>query len=86
EYSKRNDLKFPEILSITPTVRNGQKWFKYVVKDYFRKYNSAEDCFVDHCNFFFKNKRYAKALEVKANPYLFIEAIATAGYATDPSY
>lgn len=86
EYSKRSDLKFPEVLSITPMVRNGQKWFKYVVKDYFRKYNSAEECFVDHCNFFYKNKRYAKALEVKANPYLFIEAIATAGYATDPSY
>lgn len=86
EYSRRADLKFPEIISITPQLRNGQKWFKYKVKDYFRKYDTAEECFVDHCNFFYKNKRYAKALQVKANATAFIKAIAEAGYATDPAY
>lgn len=86
EYSRRSDLKFPEILSITPTVRNGQKWFKYKVKDYFRKYESAEQCFTDHANFFRNNKRYAKALTVASNPYKFIDEIAKAGYATDPNY
>lgn len=86
EYSRRNDLKFPEIISITPVVVNGQKYFKYVVKDWFRKYNSPEECFTDHTNFFFKNKRYANALKVKSDPYLFINEIAKAGYATDPTY
>lgn len=86
EYSRRADLKFPVIISITPVVRNGQKWFKYVVKDYFRKYHTPEECFTDHANFFFKNPRYKKALEVKHDPYKFAEAIAAAGYATDPNY
>lgn len=86
EYSRRNDLKFPEIISITPVVRNGQKWFKYKVKDYFRKYNSAEECFYDHANFFKKNKRYAASLKVSGDAMKFIDAIAEAGYATDPNY
>lgn len=86
EYSRRADLKFPQIISITPVVRNGQKFFKYIVKDYFRKYNTPEESFTDHANFFAKNPRYAKALSVKHDPYLFIDQIAAAGYATDPTY
>lgn len=86
EYSRRSDLKFPEIISITPVIRNGQKYFKYVVKDYFRKYNSPEECFTDHANFFLKNQRYSNALKVKENPYLFFVEIAKAGYATAPDY
>lgn len=86
EYSRRADLKFPEIISITPVIRNGEKYFKYVVKDYFRKYATPEECFTDHTKFFFDNKRYKKALEVKNDPYKFIDEIAKAGYATAPSY
>lgn len=86
EYSKRADLKFPEIISITPVIRNGQKYFKYKVKDYFRKYNSPEECFTDHAKFFQVNPRYTKALEVKADYNRFFEEIAKAGYATDPNY
>lgn len=86
EYSRKGDLQFPQIISITPIVRNGQKWFKYVVKDYFRKYNNAEECFSHHAGFFFKNKRYAKALVVRNDTNRFIEEIAIAGYATDPDY
>ncbi|MDN3671689.1 glucosaminidase domain-containing protein [Flavobacterium branchiarum] len=86
EYSKSANTKFPNIISVTPVVRNGQKWFKYKIKDYFRKYNTLEDCFTDHAQFFIKNKRYAKALLVKHNTYLFIDEIAKAGYATDPNY
>lgn len=86
EYSRRADLKFPEIISITPVERNGVKYFKYVVKDYFRRYETPEECFTDHASFFFRNPRYAKALEVKYDPIRFIEEIAKAGYATDPGY
>lgn len=86
EYSRRADLKFPEIISITPIIKNGHKTFKYKIKDYFRKYNTPEESFTDHANFFHKNPRYKKALKVKCNPYLFIEAVAKAGYATDPNY
>lgn len=86
EYSSRVDLKFPVILSVTPVMKNGRKMFKYRIKDYFRKYNSPEECFNDHAQFFFKNKRYAKALEVKHDYNRFFEEIAKAGYATDPNY
>lgn len=86
EYSRRIDLKFPEIISIKPVVMNGVKMFKYTVKDYFRKYETPEECFTDHANFFLRNKRYKKALEVRADPYKFIDEIAVAGYATAPNY
>lgn len=86
EYSSKSDLKFPEIISITPVVRNGRKMFKYKVKDYFREYKTPEDCFTDHANFFLNNKRYRKALEVKHDYNLFFEQIALAGYATAPDY
>ena len=86
EYSRYSNLKFPEIISITPVVRNGIKMFKYKIKDYFRKYDSPEQCFTDHCNFYLRNPRYAKALLVKGDANKFIDAIAAAGYATDPNY
>ncbi|PZO33186.1 MAG: peptidoglycan hydrolase [Flavobacteriaceae bacterium] len=86
EYSRRADLKFPVILSITPVVVNGVKMFKYKVKDYFRKYKSPEESFTDHAQFFLKNKRYASALAVRNDPYKFIDEIAKAGYATSPDY
>ncbi len=86
EYHSRADVKYPIIISITPTVKNGRKLFKYTVKDYFRKYASPEDCFKDHAQFFIKNKRYAKALLVKNDPLKFIDEVAKAGYATAPDY
>jgi flagellar protein FlgJ len=86
EYSRRADMKFPVILSITPVIRNGQKWFKYRIKDYFRKYNTPADCFTDHAKFFLRNPRYGAALAVKQDPYKFVEKVAKAGYATDPDY
>lgn len=86
EYSSRANLKFPVIISITPVMRNGRKMFKYKVKDYFRKYNTPEECFNEHAQFFFKNKRYAKALKVCRDYNKFFDEIAKAGYATDPNY
>lgn len=86
EYSSRANLKFPVVLSVTPVIMKGRKMFKYRVKDYFRKYDSPEESFNDHAQFFLKNKRYAKALEVKHDYNRFFEEIAKAGYATDPNY
>jgi len=83
EVLKNPDVKFPEIISITPT-SNGR--YIYVVKDWFRKYDTPEQSFTDHANFFFENKRYSKALEHRHDPYMFAEEIAKAGYATDPNY
>lgn len=86
EYSRRQDLKFPEILSVEPVIRNGVKWFKYRVRDYFRKYDTPEQCFTDHTRFFLVNPRYSKAMEVRQDPEAFARAVAAAGYATAPDY
>lgn len=75
--------RFPEVISITK--RTDGKYL-YIVRDWFMKYDTPEECFTDHANFFFRNKRYAKALEVKADPYKFAEEVAKAGYATAPNY
>lgn len=85
EYSRRSDLKFPVIISVTPVLLSGQKYFKYKVKDYFRKYDTPEQSFTDHSDFFLKNKRYKNAL-LQSDPYKFIDEIAKAGYATAPNY
>ena len=75
--------KFPVIISIE---KRPDGRFKYIVKDWFRKYDSPEESFTDHANLFMKNKRYAKALLVRSDPYKFAEEVAKAGYATEPTY
>lgn len=74
---------FPEVISVT---KRADGKYDYRVKDWFMKYDSPEESFTDHANFFIRNKRYAKALEVRDHAYLFADAIAQAGYATDPNY
>lgn len=77
------NAKFPVIISKR---KRADGKYRYVVKDWFRKYDSPEESFTDHANFFFKNKRYASALKVKHDPNRFAEEVARAGYATDPNY
>ena len=74
---------FPKIFSIK---KRADGKYTYSVLDWFRKYETQEECFTDHAQFFFKNKRYAKALLVRSDPYKFAEEIANAGYATAPNY
>lgn len=81
--SPNEKSKFPEVISITK--RTDGKYL-YIVRDWFMKYATPEECFTDHANFFFRNKRYSKALEVKVDPYKFAEEVAKAGYATAPNY
>lgn len=83
EVLKTNSAYFPEIFSIK---RRADGKYDYVVKDWFRKYDTPEECFTDHANFFFENKRYSKALDYRSDPYKFAKEIAKAGYATAPDY
>jgi len=82
EFLNSDKVKFPVIIKI---VKVGRK-FKYTVKDWFRKYPSAQLAFEDHIQFFLKNKRYSEAIKHKQNPERFFEEIAKAGYATAPDY
>lgn len=77
------NVSFPEIISIT---KRADGKYQYEVKDWFRKYDSPEESFTDHANLFVNNKRYAKALLVRNDPYKFAEEVAMAGYATEPTY
>ena len=86
EYSRKADLKFPEIISVEPVIIKGQHYFKYRVKDYFRKYNSPEECFDDYAGFFIKNPRYRFAMAVASDPEQMAMQVARASYATDPEY
>ena len=83
EYLSTPNKKFPVNISVVKVALN--KW-KYKVKDWFRKYDTAEQSFLDHVDFFKRNKRYATALLFKSNPERFFEEIQKAGYATDPNY
>lgn len=82
EYLSSSKVKFPVVISVTKF----GKLFKYMVRDWFRKYPSADLSFEDHVNFFLKNPRYQKALQFRQNPGKFFEEIAAAGYATAPGY
>ena len=83
EILSTDKAKFPVIISIE---KRPDGKFKYTVKDWFRKYDSPEESFTDHANLFVNNKRYAKALLVRSDPYKFAEEVAKAGYATEPTY
>lgn len=91
EVSKSNNLApkqvgLVSIDRIEPTTINGQKYFIYHGKGYFRKYSSPKESFDDHLKFFLNNGRYQKACRFKTDPEQFFHEIAEAGYATDPGY
>ena len=81
EYIKRPGAKFPVILKVVPF---GNKIWKYLVKDYFRKYDTPKESFMDFANFLKRNPRYSKAL-TKTNALDMGVEICKSGYATDPS-
>lgn len=76
------NVKFPKIVNIVQIM---QKRYRYTVYDYFRKYATSEDGFIDHAEFLIKNERYKEALGLK-DPIEVLKGIAAAGYATDPNY
>lgn len=83
EVLKNPNVKFPEVTSVT---KRPDGKYNYVVKDWFRKYDTPEGSFTDHACFFFTYNRYKKALDVRNDPYRFAKEIARAGYASAPNY
>lgn len=82
EILPNKNYKFPVIISIVEFGR----YFKYTIKDYFRKYSSYSEEFEDHAKFFVQNSRYSKAWNCRADAEYFLREVARAGYATDPLY
>ena len=85
EYLSTPHGKFPTIISI-------QKWgnnlWKYIVKDYFRKYNSPADSFRDHAQLIKSRPHFAKAWAARANYIQFLKELQAGPlkYATGPDY
>ena len=86
EYFKTSDQRnlFPEVISVT--WNEPRKRWKYVVKDWFRKYDTPAGSFKDHAQFFLENQRYTVAMANAKDPVLFLQEVAKAGYATAPDY
>jgi flagellar protein FlgJ len=83
EVLKNDKTKFPEIISITP---NDKGTFDYVVKDWFRKYETPLESFADYANLFQRLSRYKTAWENKQNPDVFFTEIHKGNYSTAPNY
>lgn len=82
EYHNTNDVQYPEIISINQ-LPNGR--YKYVIKDWFRDYDTIEECLQGHANVLLL-PRYKAAFEHTSDPYLFADEIEKGGYATAPGY
>lgn len=52
----------------------------------FRAYGSYAEAFSDYARLLTQSPRYANALKQRDDPARFAQAIASAGYATDPAY
>lgn len=90
EYSRRvnctpKEVGLVTIISVTPVLIKGVRFFKYIGKGYFRKYNNPEESFTAHSELFLRAKVYSQAMAVKDDPIKFIDEMAK-HYATAPNY
>ena len=85
EYLKNPNAKFPVIIS--KVFLPAKKLYKYIVKTWFRKYNSPKESFEDHGKFFIKNKRYHdNFVTCKLDWKCWCIEVAADGYATGTDY
>src|SRR5262249_13556226 len=75
------NARFPEVISVTPRP-DGR--YAYVVRDWFRKYDSPEESFRDHA--LLLRRRYSSAFAFAPDPYGFAREVTRKGYATEPDY
>jgi hypothetical protein len=73
---------FPEVILVTPITdpadsNNGK--YLYVVRDWFRAYDSPKDSFDDHAAFL--RTHYSAAFD-STDPYVFAHTVANGGYAS----
>lgn len=67
----------------TREYRNGQ-WVTEPAT--FRTYATPRESYADHIRFLQENARYANAIQQQGSPTDFLQAVAQAGYATDPEW
>jgi flagellar protein FlgJ len=86
EYLKKPDLHhlFPEVLSVE-WIEKRQR-YKYIVRDWFRKFDTPAGSFLEHAQLFMKNPRYSQAVANGSDPEQFFREVQKAGYATATNY
>lgn len=82
EVHTTDSVRYPEVISVT--ARSDGK-FDYVVKDWFRSFDSPTDSFEAHGKVL-QATRYIKAFDHTDDPYAFAREVAAGGYATAPNY
>jgi flagellum-specific peptidoglycan hydrolase FlgJ len=82
EVHKTNSVRYPEVISVN---QRADGLFDYVVKDWFRAFESPTDSFLTHGKVL-QAPRYAKAFAHTDDPYAFAREVAAGGYATAPNY
>lgn len=82
EFHDNMNVRYPEIISITK-LDTGK--YKYIVKRWFRDYETPAGCFEDHMKILLL-PRYAEAFKYTYDLKRFAEEIARGGYATAPDY
>lgn len=81
----KQGARFPEVISIEWVEK--KKKFKYVVRDWFRAYDTPYDCFKDHCALLQK-PHFAHAWAVRSDYKAFFTQIQAnkLKYSTSPTY
>jgi uncharacterized protein YcbK (DUF882 family) len=82
EIHQTPNVHYPEVISVIPRP-DGR--FGYVVRDWFRSFDSPIDSFDAHGKVL-QAPRYAKAFTHTGDPYAFAREVAGGGYASEPSY
>jgi len=74
---------YPKIIKILP-LADGK--YKYIVKEWFRKYEKSLDNIMEHYIDIVMTPEYSEAVELGSNPRLFIKKLAEAGYTYNKRY
>jgi flagellum-specific peptidoglycan hydrolase FlgJ len=86
EYDKDKDaFNGDNVVNKKLVERNDDKFYKFTLKDKFRKYPSYKESILDWLDLL-EGNRYKEARKVKNNYKKLAHAIYKCGYATDPQY
>ena len=80
---KSHNSTGPSVTFTTHEVINGKK---IKIKDKFKKFSNYAAAADGYGKFLSTNKRYKACFSYPKRPYKFADAVAAAGYATDPDY
>lgn len=88
EYFSRPDVTFEAPEKVLQVAKISEHRYKYIVKRYFRDYDSVADCLADHFALL-QRPQFADAWPYRKNPELYVRKLVDnvgGKYATAPDY